>query len=117
MDQPWFLNTVVEGETSLAPEELLSACLEIERENHRVRDAAAIKGPRTLDIDIVFYGGEIIRRPGLIVPHPCFSARRFVLVPLAEIAPGFVDPRSGKTVMGLLQDCPDDGEVRRAGAL
>src|SRR5438093_131649 len=87
LDQPWFLNTALEAETFFAPEELLSVCLEIEKENQRSRDSDRPKGPRTLDIDIIFYGAEIIRRPGLTIPHPSFSARRFVLVPLAEIAP------------------------------
>jgi len=117
LDQPWFLNTVIEGDTNLAPDELLSACLEIEKANHRVRDAASIKGPRTLDIDIIFYGNEIIRTPALTVPHPSFSVRRFVLVPLAEITPDFVDPRSGRTITDLLESCPDQGEVLRAGSL
>ena len=117
IDQPWFLNTAIEAHTDLAPQELLSACLEIERENHRVRNVASLKGPRTLDVDIIFYGSQIIRTPALTVPHPSFSVRRFVLVPLAEIAPGFVDPGSGKTIMGLLQNCPDNGEVRCTGAL
>jgi 2-amino-4-hydroxy-6-hydroxymethyldihydropteridine diphosphokinase len=117
IDQPWFLNTAIEAHTNLAPEELLSTCLEIERENHRLRDAASSKGPRTLDMDIIFYGSEIIRTPTLTVPHLRFSTRRFVLVPLAEIAPGFIDPGSGKTIMGLLQNCPGDGEVSRTGSL
>jgi 2-amino-4-hydroxy-6-hydroxymethyldihydropteridine diphosphokinase len=117
LDQPWFLNTAVEADTHLSPDELLSACLEIEKENHRIRSAKAPKGPRTLDIDIIFYGNEIIRSPILTIPHPSFSARRFVLVPLAEIAPGFIDPGSGRTVAELLENCPDHAEVRRAGTL
>jgi 2-amino-4-hydroxy-6-hydroxymethyldihydropteridine diphosphokinase len=113
IDQPWFLNTAIEADTHLSPDALLSACLEIENENHRIRAAQAPKGPRTLDMDIIFYGSEIIRTPALTVPHPSFFSRRFVLVPLAEIAPAFVDPGSGRTVAELLEKCPDHAEVRR----
>src|SRR5438552_13311304 len=88
LDQPWFLNTAVEARTALEPGELLRICLEVEKENFRERDTA--KGARTLDIDIIFYGKEIIRNPGLSIPHPAFSSRRFVLAPLAEIAADFL---------------------------
>ena len=115
LDQPWFLNTAIEGNTILSPGDLLETCLEIEKENHRSRDGT--KGPRTLDIDIIFYGNEIIRNTGLTIPHPSFSMRRFVLAPLAEIAPDFVDPTSGKTVAQLLAVCPDRAEVRLVGPL
>jgi len=83
----------------------------VEKENQRIRQTT--KGPRTLDIDIIFYGSDIVRTPGLTIPHPSFSARRFVLVPLAEIAPNFIDPLSGKTIMQLLESCPDQSGVLR----
>ncbi len=115
LDQPRFINTAVEAATVLSPDELLSACLEVEKENQRTRHAT--KGPRTLDIDIIFYGNEIVQTGRLIIPHPRFAARRFVLVPLAEIAPQFIDPVSGKTIATLLERCPDRGDVRLAGTL
>jgi len=109
LDQPWFLNTALEAYTDLAPAELLRVCLDIEKQNDRRRDTT--KGPRTLDIDIIFYEDLIIRQPGLSIPHPSFSTRRFVLAPLAEIAPDFVDPMSGKTIRDLLLLCTDQSVV------
>src|SRR5262249_13089024 len=111
-DQPWFLNTVLEAITVLDPDQLLRACLETEKENHRIRNVN--KGPRTLDIDIIFYGNKIIRKPGLAIPHPSFSARKFVLAPLSEIAADFVDPLSGKTILQLLEACADQTSVLKA---
>src|SRR5215467_6840772 len=115
IEQPWFLNTAIEADTELGPEELLAACLEVERDNDRVRDIQTSKGPRTLDIDIIFYGTEIIRTPALTIPHPRLAMRRFVLIPLAEIAPNFVDPVSGRSIKELLEHCPDEGDVVPAG--
>src|SRR5438105_2818536 len=75
LDQPWFVNTVVDALTDSAAADLLRICLDFERENHRTRENS--KGPRTLDIDILFYGNAVIRQPGLTVPHPSFATRRF----------------------------------------
>jgi 2-amino-4-hydroxy-6-hydroxymethyldihydropteridine diphosphokinase len=94
-----FLNAAVAGHTALAPRALLDALLALEAERGRVRTGAV--EPRTLDIDLILYGSLVIDEPGLVVPHPRFHERAFVLAPLAEIIPGWVDPRSGKTVAEL----------------
>ena len=109
-DQPWFLNTVLEVRTLLEPEALLRQCLEIERALGRVRDVS--RGPRPLDIDILLYKERILDLPGLTVPHPRYRERRFVLVPLVELAPDLGDPVSGLTMRQLLDLCQDTGEVR-----
>ena len=109
-DQPWFLNTVVEIDTGLSPLKLLNVCLEIEREAGRIRDQS--KGPRPLDLDILLFGEEKLRTEKLSLPHPRYTERRFVLVPLAEIAPDTRDPIRNLTMRQLLEDCTDTGEVR-----
>jgi 2-amino-4-hydroxy-6-hydroxymethyldihydropteridine diphosphokinase len=109
-DQPWFLNTVVEVRTLLEPEALLQQCLEIEKALGRVRDVS--KGPRPLDIDILLYKERILALPGLTVPHPRYRERRFVLVPMVELAPDVGDPVCGLTMRQLLDLCQDKGEVR-----
>jgi 2-amino-4-hydroxy-6-hydroxymethyldihydropteridine diphosphokinase len=105
-----FLNAVAGGETELGPEALLEACLATEREMGRVR--VERNGPRTIDVDILFFGGELRNLPGLAIPHPRLHERRFVLAPLAEVAPGFVHPVLGLTVGELLARCPDRSAVR-----
>jgi 2-amino-4-hydroxy-6-hydroxymethyldihydropteridine diphosphokinase len=110
-DQPWFLNTVVQANTDLTPHQLLEVCLSIERENQRVRPMR--KAPRTLDLDIIFYADRVLREPELTIPHERFRERKFVLIPLAEIAPTVTDPVTGTTVRDLLRLCTDTSEVRR----
>jgi 2-amino-4-hydroxy-6-hydroxymethyldihydropteridine diphosphokinase len=109
--QGWFLNQVLAGETSLSPRELLSVCLSIEDEMGRVRGAP--NDPRTIDIDLLLYGDRIVDEPDLVLPHPRLHLRRFVLVPLAELAPDAVHPTLGLRAADLLKRCPDTSVVRR----
>jgi len=109
--QQWYLNAVFGGVTTLAPEELLAAGLEIERELGRVRRER--DGPRPIDIDLLFYGSERRADSGLTLPHPRLHERRFVLVPLAEVAPGLRHPVLDLTAEELLRRCPDTHAVRR----
>jgi len=106
-----FLNQVVEVETKLTPHEVLSQALAIEAALGRRRMEKW--GPRTIDIDLLYFGDTVIASKNLTVPHPQIQFRRFTLVPLAEIAPGFVHPVLGKTQQELLQACPDTLRVDR----
>jgi 2-amino-4-hydroxy-6-hydroxymethyldihydropteridine diphosphokinase len=101
--QARFVNAVVALETELGPRELLDGLLAIEKEFGRDRAAGVVNGPRTLDLDILLYGDLEISEPGLEIPHPRFSERAFVLVPLCEIAAEIVVPGCGKPV-GQLMD-------------
>jgi len=100
LDQPAFLNAVVGIETSLFPMQLLGRIRNIEREMGRRR--VIPKGPRNIDIDILFYGRSVIDTPQLQVPHPRIAQRRFVLEPLGEIAPDLRHPLTGKTAVEML---------------
>jgi 2-amino-4-hydroxy-6-hydroxymethyldihydropteridine diphosphokinase len=108
--QGWFLNAAVGVETRLEPAALLDAALAVEHEMGRVR--AERNGPRTIDVDLLLFGDRRIDAPGLTVPHPRLHERRFVLAPLAEIAPLLVHPTLGLTIAALLARCPDASSVR-----
>ena len=110
-NQSWFLNRVFELETTLTPRALLVWCNEIEHDCGRVRTFP--NAPRTLDLDILLYGNRIISEPDLVVPHPRMTERRFVLDPLAEIAPDLLHPVEKKTIRYLLEHCHDDAAVRK----
>jgi 2-amino-4-hydroxy-6-hydroxymethyldihydropteridine diphosphokinase len=100
-DQPRFLNAAAVGVTALAPRALLDLLLRIERERGRERPWPA--APRTLDLDLILFGDLVVQGPGLTVPHPRFRERRFVLEPLAAIAPDLRDPVTGLSVRQLLE--------------
>ncbi len=110
-DQPWFLNCAVFLETTENPEHLLRTLLGIEQGMGRVRTQE--KGPRTIDIDLLLLGDTILDSPALTIPHPAMHQRRFVLEPLAEIAPDVEHPILKKTIRRLLQDLPAGQTLRK----
>lgn len=99
-NQHWFLNAAVEAETDLFPRQLLARIAKIEQQLGRRRMLA--NGPRTIDIDILFYGSFIVQTPELTIPHPRLGERRFVLAPMAELAPELRDPVTRHTMRDLL---------------
>jgi 2-amino-4-hydroxy-6-hydroxymethyldihydropteridine diphosphokinase len=110
--QRWFLNQVVEIETGLFPLQLLARTSRIEREMGRARTVP--KGPRTIDIDILLFGKTVMRTAQLEIPHPRMGERRFVLAPLADLAPDLRHPATRQTVREMLEAAPAQA-VRRAG--
>ncbi|HAA75799.1 TPA: 2-amino-4-hydroxy-6-hydroxymethyldihydropteridine diphosphokinase [Candidatus Latescibacteria bacterium] len=109
-DQPDYLNAVVALDVDLRPRALLDRCLDIEREFGRVRDIRW--GPRTLDLDIVLFGSEIVDEPGLTIPHPRMLERSFVLLPLADLHPEGVHPLTQSTFLHLANTVGREDLVR-----
>jgi 2-amino-4-hydroxy-6-hydroxymethyldihydropteridine diphosphokinase len=112
--QPWFLNQVVEIETSLFPRQLFQRAKRIEREMGR--KPSRPKGPRLIDIDILLYGNAIVTARELEIPHPRLAERRFVLEPLAELAPGLRHPAGGQPIKDLLKAVAGQGMRRWAAS-
>ena len=106
----WFLNGVVQLETNITPRSLLSTLQEIERALDRDEDNRS--GPRTIDLDILFYGEQVIKEPGLAIPHPRLHQRRFVLMPMNELDPLWVHPTLNQSVAQLLTAAKDQSQVR-----
>jgi len=117
--EPWgmalantFLNQAVEIKTDCTPSELLSKVLQIEASFGRVRTNSQPES-RPIDIDIMFYNQIVINRKDIVIPHPRLHLRRFALIPLSELAPGYIHPIFGKTINELLIECNDPLYVRK----
>ena len=112
---PWFLNLVARVSSERTPQGLLELLLEVEGEVGRVRTVP--NAPRVLDLDLLLLGDRDYKERELVLPHPRMWCRRFVLAPLSEIAPGLLNPLTGRTVVDELAALPASPEVRRLGAL
>lgn len=110
-DQPDFINQVIIADTYLTAGEVMQTILEIESTLGRIRTEK--NAPRIIDIDILYYGKQIINQKDLIVPHPAIQLRRFVLVPLNELSPNFIHPVLKKSNHQLLLKCPDKLTVKK----
>jgi 2-amino-4-hydroxy-6-hydroxymethyldihydropteridine diphosphokinase len=106
----WFFNGVVQLETDITPRSLLTTLQEIERALDRDEDNRS--GPRTIDLDILFYGEQVIKEPGLTIPHPRLHQRRFVLMPMNELDPLWVHPTLNQSVAQLLAEAKDQSQVQ-----
>lgn len=110
-DQPDFLNQVIVVETMFSALEVMKSLLVIEKDFGRIRSRR--NEPRIIDLDILYYNKDIINEPGLTIPHPRITERRFVLVPLNELSPLFKDPITHKTIHQLLRICSDKLAVKK----
>jgi 2-amino-4-hydroxy-6-hydroxymethyldihydropteridine diphosphokinase len=117
--EPWgfqsennFLNMVIKVHTNLKPTDLIKRIIHIENQLGRIRDSHRYIS-RTIDIDILLYGNIVIDNSNLTIPHPLIQDRKFVLVPLCDLAPGMIHPVLGKTFAVLLKECRDDREVKK----
>lgn len=112
LDQPSFLNQVVEAQTELSPQELIAHLKRLESTLGRV--AGIPNGPRLIDLDLLFYDDLKLETPTLTIPHPRMVGRGFVLLPMSNLAPGFRHPVFGSTITEMLQACDLHGIVRHA---
>ncbi|MFC1690771.1 2-amino-4-hydroxy-6-hydroxymethyldihydropteridine diphosphokinase [Nanoarchaeota archaeon] len=110
-DQDWFFNGVVKAETDLSPKELLDFLMDIEKKLGRNQEDR--KAPRTIDLDILFYGDQTIEEDNLIVPHPDMEKHSFAVVPMAEIDPKFVHPKLQKTMEQLEEQLEEHKQIIR----
>ncbi len=110
-DQEWFVNAVVEVETNLSPEDLLNQCQGIEAKLGRVRDPNNQDGPRTIDLDILFYGDQVISTEALIIPHPRFHERAYALVPMLELNDSLIHPVIHQSITQVHQALKSPEEV------
>ncbi|MEW5975109.1 MAG: 2-amino-4-hydroxy-6-hydroxymethyldihydropteridine diphosphokinase [Acidobacteriota bacterium] len=113
--QDWFLNQALAVEVDVDARTLLQACLQVESRMGRQRQVPG--GPRAIDLDVLLYDDLVAHEPDLIIPHPRMHLRRFVLVPLAVIAPQVIHPVLGKTIERLAAECPDSSQVIPVGSL
>ncbi|MDR2009383.1 MAG: 2-amino-4-hydroxy-6-hydroxymethyldihydropteridine diphosphokinase [Bacteroidales bacterium] len=119
ISEPWgfehskyFTNAVIQLNSELSPEQLLRIIKDIETEMKRIKTSDSYEG-RTMDIDILFYEEKIVNNDNLQIPHPLLQNRLFVLLPLNEIAPGFIHPALNKSISELLKACKDQSKIRR----
>jgi 2-amino-4-hydroxy-6-hydroxymethyldihydropteridine diphosphokinase len=110
-DQPAFYNQALKIHTNLPPGSLMEALLLIEKDMGRIRSVKL--GPRIIDLDMIFYNELVLNTESLVLPHPALSQRRFVLLPLFEIAPAFIHPVFQKNIVQLLKECPDQLDVQK----
>lgn len=111
-NQKMFLNQVIRLKSNMAPTDLLEKVLMLEQKLGRIRNGE-LNAARTIDIDILFYGSMVVNTENLIIPHPRLHLRKFVLIPLNEISPGFMHPVMDKSISNLLEICPDNLDVRK----